>query len=83
MDSGGADLMERHLTDLAIRGLGYPVRFEREGGSLSVEITNAFNQVLYAAKLAAYLEVETGSESSIKWVKREATDGVYTISTPG
>ncbi|MBU1672241.1 MAG: hypothetical protein KJ993_14210 [Actinobacteria bacterium] len=80
IEMGGADLMDRHLMDMAVRGLGYPVRTEREAGSISVEITNAYNQVLYAAKIAACLEVETGAESSIEWVKREADDGVYTIS---
>ncbi len=44
---------DSYLTNMALRGLGYPEMFERTGDSVSVDIRTAYNQDLYAAKLAA------------------------------
>lgn len=69
------------LFEMALRGFGYPNKFERGNGSLRVEIDNAYNRDLYAAKLAAALEIATGRESSIEWLLREGSVGHYVIST--
>ncbi|MBU4489833.1 MAG: hypothetical protein KKE79_04280 [Actinobacteria bacterium] len=72
---------DSYLTNMALRGLGYPDMFERNEGSLSVEISTAYNQDLYAARLAAGLEKVTGRESRIEWDLRERHHGRYTITT--
>lgn len=69
-----------YLAELAIHGLGFPLRFERVGASVSVETGNTYNQLLYAAKIAAGLERVTGRDSSIEWIAREPSRAVYTIS---
>jgi len=51
-----AAFLEERLMELALRGMGYPTSFEFTGSGVAVEIGNAYNQVLYAAKLAADLE---------------------------
>jgi len=71
---------KRHLEYLALRGLGYPLHFERDERSVSVGVGNAYNQVLFAAKIAAALEISTGLPSEISWVTREGGHGSYTIS---
>lgn len=71
---------DEYLRTLALRGLGYPIGFDREKESISVEIVNAYNQVLYAAKCAAALEYLTGGPSEIAWEKREAGHGVYRLA---
>lgn len=71
---------DSYLTNMALRGLGYPDRFDRSEGSLAVEIKTAYNQDLYAARLAAGLEKVTGRESQIDWETREQHHGRYTIS---
>jgi hypothetical protein len=69
------------LFEMALRGFGYPVKFERGDGSLTVEIEDAYNSDFYAAKLAAALEIATGKESSIEWLVRDGNKGRYVIST--
>lgn len=71
---------KQQLEELALHGLGYPLELERTDDSVTVEIGNAYNQVLYAAKLAAVLEKSTGKPSSITWTRRERDHGAYTIS---
>jgi hypothetical protein len=73
--------LDQMLMDMALRGLGHPTAFEFDGTSMSVEISNAYNQVLYAAKLAAALEKVTGKASTIDWKKREPEAGAYTVTT--
>lgn len=68
-----------YLTDLALRGLGFPLTFEKDEDSVFVEIVNAYNQTLYAARIAAALEVVTGSSSEIEWIERCGEIGVYRI----
>jgi hypothetical protein len=70
---------DEHMTDLALRGLGYPIRFERGAASISIEIINAYNQVLYAARIAAAFEATTGFPTEIKWEKLERDHGAYEI----
>lgn len=77
---GSGDFWDRYLTNMALRGLGYPEEFERTGDSVSVDIKTAYNQDLYAAKLAAGLEKMTGRESRIEWESRESHHGRYTIT---
>jgi len=69
-----------YLADMALRGLGFPHRFTHEGSSISVEISNAYNQDLYAAKLSAAMEKLTGGSSVISWQRRERHMSEYTIS---
>lgn len=69
-----------YLAELAIHGLGYPLRFDRDERSISVETASTFNQLLYAAKLAAGLERTTGLDSRIEWKRRERAGGAYTIN---
>lgn len=76
-----AAFLENRIMDMALRGLGYPVKFELAGGSLAVEIENAYNQVLYAAKLAAACEKATGQASSIEWSRRKPDDSSYRLAT--
>lgn len=68
-----------YLEDLGLRGLGYPLHFERRDGGVNVEIENPYNQVLYAAKIAAALEKISGNSTRIDWEKRYRDHGVYTI----
>jgi len=65
---------------MALRGLGYPDRFDVNGKKLSVEIRTAYNQDLYAARLAAGLETVTGGETRIEWDIRERHHGRYTVT---
>ena len=76
-----AAFLERRPREMALRGLGYPSVFEFDGASLSVEMKNAYNQELYAAKLAAALEKATGKPSTIEWSKREPGLSTYRIVT--
>ncbi len=69
-----------YLTNMALHGLGYPVRFETSPTSVTVDIRNAYNQDLYAAKVAAGLEALTGSGSTIEWETRDRRHDVYTIT---
>ena len=62
------------------RGLGYPEQFERTGDSVSVDIKTAYNQDLYAARLAAGVEKMTGRKSRIEWESRESHHGRYMIT---
>jgi hypothetical protein len=81
----GADdrekLWDRYLFDMALRGMGYPDSFERGEGTVSVEIHNAYNQTLYAGKVAALFELLSGGPSTIEWDHRERTFGSYSISS--
>jgi hypothetical protein len=72
---------DRYLVEMAVRGLGYPERFEFSGDSLSVDILKAYNQYLYAAKLAAGFEKITGRRSFIKWELCQRDHGRYSIVT--
>ncbi|MBU1670548.1 MAG: hypothetical protein KKF41_14825 [Actinobacteria bacterium] len=75
-----AGFWEEYLTGMALRGLGYPVRFETSPSSVTVEIHNAYNQDLYAAKVAAGLEAVTGSVADIEWQTRDRRCDVYTVT---
>ncbi|MBK5092539.1 MAG: hypothetical protein JJE48_03365 [Actinobacteria bacterium] len=72
---------DAYLLEMALSGLGYPERFDRTGDSISVEILNAYNQDLYAAKLAAGFEKVTGRGPQIHWEQRDRHYGIYTITT--
>lgn len=78
--SGPDEFWKDWLRSMALRGLGYPERFDASDSSVKVRITNAYDQDLYAARIAAGLEALTGRDSSIEWKKRERKDGSYTIS---
>ncbi len=69
-----------YLERMAIRGLGHPEKLDMSAGSVSVEIRNAYNQDLYAAKIAAGLELLTGGTAQIEWTVRRRDHGVYNIS---
>lgn len=72
---------DEYMTDLALRGLGYPIRFERGPVSISVEIINAYNQVLYAARIAAAFEAASGLPTEIKWERLERDHGTFKVFT--
>ena len=74
------EFWDRYLANMALRGLGYPEQFERTGDSVLVDIKTAYNQDLYAARLAAGVEKMTGRESRIEWESRESHHGRYTIT---
>lgn len=77
-DPGG--FWEGYLTELALRGQGYPERCDVDEDSISLEIRNAYDQDLYAAKAAAGLEYLTGGGSRIEWRLRERHLGKYDIT---
>ena len=76
-----AAYLEERLMEMALRGMGYPAEFQFTGSAVTVEIGNAYNQVLYAAELAADLEKITGASSDIEWRKREPYEASYSITT--
>jgi hypothetical protein len=61
-------------------GLGYPDEFDAGDSEVSVLIGNAYNQDLYAAKIAAGLEALTGKGSRIEWRNRERKSGSYVLT---
>ena len=77
------EFWERYLLELALKGLGYPEVFNWDEGGISVEIRTAYNQTLYAARIAAALESMSGLSSEILWEKRKPNLGIYTISATG
>ena len=68
-----------YLADMALRGMGHPEEFEPLSDEVSVRIANAYNQDLYAARIAAGLEALTERATAISWEKRESDDASYTI----
>ena len=73
------DFWPSYLEDMALRGLGHPHEFEPLSDEVSVAITNAYNQDLYAARIAAGLEALTERATSISWDRRERDDSSYVI----
>ncbi|MHB8896060.1 MAG: hypothetical protein ACYC99_12915 [Candidatus Geothermincolia bacterium] len=69
-----------YLARMALRGLGYPEKFEDSGKTVSVVIKNAYNQDLYASKIAAGLEFVSGGSADIEWASRERDHGEYKIT---
>jgi len=74
---------EAYLTDMAMRGQGYPSWFERSVDAVTVEISTAYDQDLYAAKIAAGLEHATGCPSAIDWHQRNPRHARYSIREKG
>ena len=73
------DFWQDYLTRMALRGLGYPEKFDVSDNAISVVIKNAYNQDLYAARIAAGFEMLTGGGSDIEWVSRERENGEYRV----
>jgi hypothetical protein len=71
---------EGYLGGMALNGLGYPERFEETGGSVSVEILNAYNRDLYAARISAGVEKIAGRRSRIEWDRKERHHSKYRIT---
>ncbi|MDD5747579.1 MAG: hypothetical protein PHP64_00760 [Actinomycetota bacterium] len=69
-----------YLSEMGARGFGYPVSFQTTESSVSVEIKSAYNQILYAAKIAGAVEALTDRNSNITWGENEPSYGKYTIS---
>ena len=76
------DFWPSYLKDMALHGLGYPRKFEPTRNEVAVEISNAYTQGLYAAKVAAGLEALVERETTIEWKTRERNDGSYVIKAP-
>jgi|BarGraNGADG00312_1021997.scaffolds.fasta_scaffold09278_3 hypothetical protein len=68
-----------YLEDLALRGLGYPSVFESDDRGVYLEISNAYTQDLYAARIAAALEALTGKASEVEWMERQRDYAAYRI----
>ena len=80
-DTSDADAFwEERFMEMAVRGLGYPRDFTRTGSSIKVHINDAYNQDLYAAKLAGAFEVLNGTTSAIHWQIRKRDNALYEIS---
>jgi hypothetical protein len=77
----GERFWDEYLADMALRGMGYPLSIARTPSSVSVDIANAYNLVLYAAKTAAAFEVTSGQASEIEWRKRQGNLGAFKISS--
>lgn len=77
----GDDFMDGMLLDMGLRGMGYPALFEYRDETATVLINSAYDQDLYAARIAAALERLTGKESSIEWRIKEPRHAEYVIST--
>ena len=69
-----------YLLGLALRGMGYPDDCDFGDGTVTVEISNAYNQTLYAARIAAAMEARTGKPSAIDWIERGGDSAAFTIS---
>lgn len=69
-----------YLTDLAVHGLGYPLEFEAGTDRVAATTGNTYNQLLYAARLAAGLEKLTGRGSRIEWSQREQYGASFVIT---
>lgn len=76
---GGNGFWKGYLLDMAMRGLGYPTEFSSGPSRVSLTIESAYNQELYAAKVAAALEWISGKPSSIEWKERTGKLGNYEI----
>lgn len=79
-DLAGADFWDDYLGRMALRGLGYPETFDVSETAVSVEIANAYNQDLYAARIAAGLEMLSGAVTEIEWARRERESAAYRIA---
>ena len=62
-DGGG--LLESLLEDLAVRGLGNPVRSALVGGEWEVEVDNPFNPHLLAGHLQAIFQFAEGRKPQV------------------
>lgn len=74
------DFWNDYLTRMALRGLGYPASFEASDTEVRIEIRNAYNQDLYAARIAAGLEKLSGKPTEIEWESRERDHGRYRLT---
>jgi len=84
MSARGAEdtrnFLNRVIRCLAVTGQGYPTVVDLKEDSIFIEINNAYVNELYAAKLAAALEVATGHETRIDWHERERRSSKFTLS---
>lgn len=78
--NGQGNFWDGYLLGLALRGMGYPDSFDFEDGTITVEISNAYNQTLYAARIAAAMEARAGRPSAINWTERSRNSALFTIS---
>jgi len=76
----GDGFWDRFLMSCAIRGLGYPMGTDIESDAITVEIANAYECTLYAARIASAMEYYTGRISSIAWEMRRSDLCVFTVS---
>jgi|GEM_PF-503084 len=76
----GDGFWDRFLFSCAIRGLGFPLATQADEGSVTVEIANAYNQVLYAARVASAFEYASGLPSDTEWIKRQSDLCAFTVS---
>jgi hypothetical protein len=74
-----AGFWDRFFNACALKGLGYPLSTDTEGGTLTVEIKNAYNQVLYAARVASAYEYSTGGPGDFRWETRQNDLCAFTL----
>ena len=77
---GQGNFWDGYLLGLALRGMGYPDLCDFADGTVTVEISNAYNQTLYAARIAAAMEAGSGRPSAIHWTERGTDLAAFTIS---
>jgi len=73
-------VLKNKIEAMALRGLGFPTKHHVNEDGVTVEIENAYNRDLYAAKLAAALEWSAGGTSSIDWQSREPAGARFRLS---
>ncbi len=76
----GKGFWDRFLLACAVKGLGYPLSIDVGDDTVSVEIANAYEQTLYAARIAAAFEHESERMSSIDWDMRRGDMCAFRIS---
>ncbi|MBU1671799.1 MAG: hypothetical protein KKF41_02425 [Actinobacteria bacterium] len=64
---------------MALRGMGHPDSFESDEGGISVKISNAYNDTLFAARVAAACEARTGKPGELTWGDREKETVSFTV----
>ncbi|MHB8896628.1 MAG: hypothetical protein ACYC99_15815 [Candidatus Geothermincolia bacterium] len=76
----GGDFWDRFFYSCAIKGLGFPLGTGTAADAVTVEIANAYERTLYAARVASAMEYSTGKLSRIEWEMRRSDLSVFTVS---
>jgi hypothetical protein len=74
-----AGFWDRFFYSCALKGLGFPLDCDADDETLTVEIRNSYNQVLYAARVASAFEYNTGLVSDFRWETRQNDLCAFTL----